>query len=196
MRVLVIYCHPRSDSFGAALRDAAVEGLAAAGHSVELRDLYAESFDPVLSAHQRGAYYSDETGSVRGIEDHAAALQRAEALVLVYPTWWFGMPAMLKGWFDRVWLPGVAFHLEGPKVLQPLLTDLRRIGVVTTYGSPWWLLWWVGWPDRRVVKRGFCPLCAPGCRIHWIALTRMDVDDPARRRRFLATVKRRVSRWQ
>jgi hypothetical protein len=106
MRVLLIFCHPRPDSFSAALRDAAVDGLTSSGHSVELRDLYAEAFDPVLSAHQSGTYF-DEAESVHGVEDHVAALRRAEGLVLVYPTWWFGMPAMLKGWLDRAWLPGV-----------------------------------------------------------------------------------------
>jgi putative NADPH-quinone reductase len=195
MRVLIIYCHPRPDSFSAALRDAAVDGLKGSGHSVELRDLYAERFDPVLSARQRGAYF-DAAESTRGVEDHVAALRRAEGLVLVYPTWWFGMPAMLKGWLDRIWLPEVAFRLGGPKVMVPLLTGIRRIGIVTTYGSPWWLLWWVGWPDRRIVGRGLRPLCARGCRIHWIALTRMDVDSPARRRRFVVRVKQRLFQWR
>ncbi|MGD0431464.1 MAG: NAD(P)H-dependent oxidoreductase, partial [Acetobacteraceae bacterium] len=185
----------RPDSFSAALRDAAIGALTAAGHSVDLRDLYAEGFDPVLSSGQRGAYF-DESENKRGVEDHIAALRRAEGLVLVYPTWWFGMPAMLKGWVDRVWLPGVAFRLGGPKALEPLLTDIRRIGIVTTYGSPWWLLWWVGWPDRRVVRRGLRPLCAPRCRIHWMGLTWMDMDSPTRRERFLAMVGRRLSEWR
>jgi len=105
MRVLLIHCHPRQDSFSAALRDAAVDVLTSSGHSVEMRDLYAEAFDPVLSAHQRGVYF-DEAENVRGVEDHVAALRQAEGLVLVYPTWWFGMPAMLKGWLDRVFVYG------------------------------------------------------------------------------------------
>ncbi len=195
MRALVIYCHPRQDSFCAALRDATVEGLIAAGHAVDLCDLYAEGFDPVLSTQQRGAYF-DEAENLRGLEDHAAMLRRAEGIVLVYPTWWFGMPAMLKGWLDRVWVPGVAFHLGGAKVLRPLLTNIRRIAVVTTYGSPRWLLWWVGWPDRRIVRRGLRPLCASRCRIDWIALTRMDEDNLARRRQFLAAVRRRFAVWR
>jgi NAD(P)H dehydrogenase (quinone) len=194
MRVLVIYCHPRPDSFSAACRDAAVDGLTGSGHSVELRDLYAEGFDPVLSTYQRGVYF-DEANNAPGLEDHVAALRRAEGLVLIYPTWWFGMPAMLKGWFDRVWLPGVAFHLADAKPLEPLLTNIRRIGIVTTYGSPWWLLWWVGWPDRRVVWRGLRPLCAAQCRIHWLGLTRMDADNPLWRGRFLARIKRRIAEW-
>jgi putative NADPH-quinone reductase len=80
--------------------------------------------------------------------------------------------------------------------MVPLLTNIRRIGVVTTYGSPWWLLWWVGWPDRRVVRRGLRPLCASGCRIDWIGLTGMDADNPERRRQFLARVRRRLSAWR
>jgi NAD(P)H dehydrogenase (quinone) len=194
MHVLLIHCHPRSDSFAAALRDAAVAGLTASGHLVEQCDLYAEHFDPVLSAQQRGAYF-DEDANALGLDDHIAALRRAEALVLVYPTWWFGMPAMLKGWLDRVWLPGVAFHLGGPKALLPLLTNIKKIAVVTTYGSPWWLLWWVGWPDRRVVRRGLRPLCAAGCRVQWLGLTGMDADSPPRRQRFLARVRRQLSEW-
>jgi NAD(P)H dehydrogenase (quinone) len=194
MHVLLIHCHPRPDSFSSALRDAAVAGLTASGHAIEQRDLYAEGFDPVLSTYQRGVYF-DEAANVLGLEDHVAALRRAEALVLVYPTWWFGMPAMLKGWLDRVWLPGVAFHLGGPKALLPLLTKIQKIAVVTTYGSPWWLLWWVGWPDRRVVRRGLRPLCAGGCRVLWLGLTGMDVDRPRRRARFLAHVRSRLAGW-
>lgn len=196
MRVLTIYCHPRPDSFCAALRDAAMETLTSIGHSIELRDLYAEGFDPVLSAYQRDVYFDSEPEAMRGLEDHVAALRQAEALLLVYPTWWLGMPAMLKGWFDRVWLPGVAFRLGGPKILEPLLTDIRWIGVITTYGSPWWLLWWAGWPDRRVIRRGIRPLCSPHCRIHFLGLTAMDADDPTRRRRFLVKVRRRLSAWR
>jgi putative NADPH-quinone reductase len=195
MRVLVVWCHPRAGSFSAAVRDAAVEALAAAGHTTELRDLYAEHFDPVLSTEQRADYF-DTAANADGLADHVAALRRAEALLLIYPTWWFGMPALLKGWLDRVWLPGVAFQLGGPTALQPLLTDIRWIGVITTYGSPGWLLWWVGWPDRRIVRRGLRPLCAKRCRVHWLGLTRMDDDDPDRRRRFLARVRRRVGGWR
>jgi putative NADPH-quinone reductase len=195
VRVLLIHCHPRRDSFSAALRDAAVEALKAAGHTAEVRDLYAEGFAPALTAEQRGNFF-DETANLRGLEDHAAALRRAEALLLVYPTWWFGPPAMLKGWLDRVWLPGVAFRLGGPGELRPLLTDIRRIGVVTTYGSPYWRLCLVGWPDRRVIARGLRPLCARRCRLDWLALTRMDSSTAAERERFLARVRARLMRWR
>lgn len=195
MHVLVVYCHPRADSFSAALRDAAVEGLATGGHTVEIVDLYAEGFDPVLPANQRGAYF-EEMSNQSGLGKQIEALRRAEGLLLVYPTWWLGMPAMLKGWFDRIWLPGVAFRLGGRKVLEPLLTGIRRIGVVTTYGSPWWLLWWAGWPDRRVVRRGFRPLCAPNCRVEWMAMTDMDRASSVRLTGFVAEVRQKLARWR
>ena len=192
MRVLLVLCNPRPDSFNAALREAAASALEAAGHEVESLDLYEENFDPRLSARERGAYYDAETGRPE-LAGHIAALRRAEALVLVYPTWWFGLPAMLKGWFDRVWLPGIAFALGGAKVLQPRLTNIRRIAVVTTYGSPRWLLWLVGWPDWRLFRFGIRPLCAPRCRLDWIALTGMDGATEQMRTRFLARLHRRLS---
>jgi NAD(P)H dehydrogenase (quinone) len=193
MRVLLVHCHPRGDSYSAALRDTALSALEAAGHGVESIDLYAGQFDPRLSAEERGAYY-DEAALPPDIAAHVAALRRAEMLVLVYPTWWFGMPAMLKGWFDRVWRPGVAFALGGVRVLEPRLTNIRRIAVVTTYGSPRWLLWLVGWPDWRLVRRGICVLCAPRCRLDWIALNGMDGATQTARDRFLARVRRKLAR--
>lgn len=192
MRVLLVHCHPRRDSFNAALRDTAVAALEAAGHVIERLELYEEGFDPRLSAGERGAYY-DEGAGRPDLAGHIAAVRRAEALVLVYPTWWFGPPAMLKGWFDRVWLPGVAFALGGAKVLQPRPTNIRRIAVVTTYGSPRWLLWLVGWPDWRMFRFGIRPLCAPRCRLDWIALTGMDGATQPMRARFIERVRRRLS---
>jgi NAD(P)H dehydrogenase (quinone) len=169
--------------------------LETAGHVVETRDLYAEGFAPVLTAEQRGGYYDEAVNTV-GIETDVAALRRAEALLLVYPTWWFGLPAMLKGWFDRVWVPGVAFRLDGTGGLQPLLTNIRRIGVVTTYGSPRWLHWFICWPDWRMVRYGFRPLCAQRCRLEWISLAHMDTSTAQQREQFLARVRARLSCWR
>jgi NAD(P)H dehydrogenase (quinone) len=101
MHVLLIYCHPCSDSLSATLCEVATEALRSAGHEVEVRQLYAEKFDPVLGAEERRRYY-DESFQRDTTAEHIASLQRAEAMVFVYPTWWFGPPAMLKGWFDRV----------------------------------------------------------------------------------------------
>ena len=184
MRVLLIHCHPRAESFSAALRDTARQALEAAGHEVECRDLYAEGFSPALNAAEHRDYL-DPASNPPDVADHVASLQRAEALLLVYPTWWYGLPAMLKGWFDRIWAPGIAFKL-GDGAIEPLLTNIKRIGVVTTYGSPLWLLWVIGWPDKKLINRGLRRLCARGCRVEWLMLTRMDQRTAPERAAFLA----------
>ena len=193
MRVLLIHCHPRAESFSAALRDTARQALETAGHQVECRDLYAEGFTPTLSDAEHRDYL-DPASNPPDVADHVASLQRAEALLLVYPTWWYGLPAMLKGWFDRIWAPGIAFKL-GDGAIEPLLTNITRIGVVTTYGSPLWLLWVIGWPDKKLINRGLRRLCARGCRVEWLMLTRMDQRTAPERTAFLAKVKARLSRW-
>jgi putative NADPH-quinone reductase len=193
MRVLLVHAHPRADSLSAALAQAASDTLRAAGHEVELRDLHAEGFDPVMGAEERGRYH-DVPANQLGIESHVESLRRAEALLLVYPTWWYGMPAMLKGWFDRVWSPGIAFHL-GDGAIEPALTNIRRIGVVTTYGSPGWLLWYIGRIDRKLIGRGLRRLCARDCRVEWLSLTRMDARTRAECEAFVERVRRHLSRW-
>jgi putative NADPH-quinone reductase len=193
MRVLMIHAHPRADSLSAALRDAAKAALEAAGHAVELRDLYAEGFAPAMSAEERGRHH-EVPRNLEGIEDHVASLQRAEALVLVYPTWWYGMPAMLKGWFDRIWVPGVAFRL-GEGAIEPMLRNIRRIVVVTTYGSPTWLLWWMGRIDRKLMGRGIRRLCAKDCTVEWITLTRLDHRTREECAAFIGKVRARLGRF-
>lgn len=191
MRVLLIFCHPRADSLAAALRDAARQALA--GHEVQERDLYAEGFSPAVPADAH-ARYMDFSANRLGIEAEVAQLQWAEALLLVYPCWWYGMPALLKGWFDRVWVPGVTFTLSAGAI-QPALTNIRRIGVVTTYGSPLWLLLYLGWPDRRVIGGGIRRLCAKGCKLDWMYLTRMNRRSRAECAGFIGRVKARLAGW-
>jgi NAD(P)H dehydrogenase (quinone) len=193
MHVLMIVCHPRVDSYSAALRDAACGALAKAGHTVEVRDLYAEGFMPAMTAEEHRRCNTPGENEA-GIEDHLVSLRRADALLLVYPTWWYGMPAMLKGWFDRVWLPGTAFDI-GAGAIQPRLTQIRRIGVVTTYGSPLWLLWFIGWPDRRLMGRGLRRLCAKRCRLDWLYLTWMDQRRRPELERFIGRVRAHFARW-
>ncbi|WP_439548255.1 NAD(P)H-dependent oxidoreductase [Falsiroseomonas sp.] len=193
MRILLVHSHPRADSLNTALRDAARESLEAAGHVVEVRDLYAEGFDPVLSAEERGVYH-DVPDNCAAVADHVESLRAADALVLVYPTWWYGMPAMIKGWFDRVWAPGVAFKI-GEGAIEPLLTNIKRIAVVTTYGSPTWLLWYIGRIDRKLMGRGIRRLCAKDCKVEWITLTRMDQRTRAECESFVARTRAHFRRW-
>ncbi len=193
MRVLVVYCHPVPESFCASVRDTAMAALAAAGHETRLLDLYAEGFDPVMGADER-----------RGSNDHSpadpplgppvAALRWAAPVVFVYPTWWYGLPAMLKGWLDRVWAIDVAFELpkDGGQI-RPLLTHIRKIGVVTTCGAS--MLWshLMGHPGRRTILRGIRALCGWRCRTLFLAHYRMDASTPQSRAAYLAQVQKRLT---
>ncbi|MGL4728346.1 MAG: NAD(P)H-dependent oxidoreductase, partial [Bosea sp. (in: a-proteobacteria)] len=116
MRILLVYCHPCTESFGAALRDTASAALTLAGHEVDLIDLYAEGFDPVMGASERRGYHTPGDIEVP-VADHLARLRQAEGLIFIYPTWWYGPPAMLKGWLDRVWVPHATFGM--PEKGQP-----------------------------------------------------------------------------
>jgi putative NADPH-quinone reductase len=190
MRALLVYCHPVPESFVAAVRDAVMEGLAAGGHSVDLLDLYAEGFNPVMSAEERRAYHTATLNEVP-VADMLRRLKDCDALVFVYPTWWYGQPALLKGWLDRVWVPHAAFTMpSGNTPIGRVLTNIRLLAAVTTLGSPRW--WWLamGEPGRRILLRGLKPLVHPRARTLWRGLHRMDSADDTTRKAYLARIRR------
>lgn len=129
MNILIVYAHPEPTSFNGAMRDLAVEMLTEAGHRVEVSDLYAMNFnavtglsdftgersDPNRLSIAREQTHAMETGTIAGdIAAEQAKLARADLLILQFPVWWFGMPAILKGWADRVFARGFAY-LPGRK---------------------------------------------------------------------------------
>ena len=193
MRVLVVYCHPNGQSLVAAARDRALGGLATAGHDVRLTDLYADGFTPEMSAEERRAHKTPGVGAE--LQSYADDLAWAEALVLVYPTWWSGQPAMLKGWIDRVWVAGVAWELpDGANVLRPLLTRVHRIVVVTTHGSSKVINMLQGEAGKRTVTRSIRAMCSKHTRTTWCAMYGLDRADERDRSAFLERVERTLAR--
>jgi putative NADPH-quinone reductase len=195
LRVLVIYCHPVAESFAAAAHATVLETLASGGHEVTDVDLYAEGFDPVMSRQDR-LDYLNTARNIRPVRKYDEQLAWAEAIVLIYPAWWYGMPAMLKGYFDRVWLPGVAFDVTPDgRVETDRLQRIRRIVVVTTYGGPWWMVRLaIGDPARKLIARAVKALCGRGCRVEWYVHYNMDRATPPQLRRFLERVRVGVAR--
>jgi len=172
MRVLVLFAHPVETSFGAALHRTVVDTLKDAGHEVDDCDLYAEGFDPVLSRQERIDYH-DVAINQRNVETYVQRLLAAEALVLVHPVWNFGYPAILKGFFDRVFLPGVSFQLADGTV-RPNLHNIRKLAAVVTYGGHRWRALLVGDPPRKVLKRVVRGVIHPMARTRYIALYDMN----------------------
>ena len=195
MQILVIYCHPVAESFAASAHQTVLEALRAGGHKVTDVDLYAENFNPVMSRQDRLDYLNTER-NIRPVRKYDEQLATADAIVLVYPAWWYGMPAMLKGYFDRVWLPGFAFDVTPDgRVVTERLQRIRRIIVVTTYGGPWWMVRLViGDPARKVISRAVRALCARGCRADWYVQYNMDRARAHQLTRFLERVRAGLAR--
>ena len=194
-RALVIYCHPKATSFTAAVRDTVLASLQAKGAEVRLIDLYAAHYAPALTAAEWDGYLDTPANRMAVAED-VAALQWADTLIFIYPTWWYGLPAMLKGWLDRTLLPDVAFLMpDGPnQTIRPGLTRITRLGVFTTCGASLWLTLFVGSPGKRLLTRGIGLLCAKGHRTAFAAHYLMDHSTPVTRARHLTKVTAKMTR--
>lgn len=176
MKLLLVFCHPDVDSYGAALRDTAVQALQAAGHEVRQIDLYAEGFNPVFSAAEKSTYLSHTASNIAGVAAHVNALRWADGWVAIYPTWFYGPPAMLKGWLERVWLPRVAFlpPAQKSKAAVPGLRHIQRLTIITHGGAPWWWLRVVGDPARKLSSCVLRALVAKNYKTTWLQLHNMN----------------------
>jgi putative NADPH-quinone reductase len=189
MRTLVIFCHPVETSYHAALHTQVLESLRKAGHEVDDCDLYAEGFNPVMSREERLGYHQEPSNRLP-VQRYVERLLWAEALVFCFPVWTFGPPAMLKGFFDRTMMPGVAFDISDPANVKPALTHIKSISAVVTYGRARWNAWLVGDPPRKLVKRILWAYTNRKARVQYHALYHMNVATLEQRDAF----KQRVAR--
>jgi NAD(P)H dehydrogenase (quinone) len=194
VNVLVVLAHPCPDSFNHACAAAAMTGLERAGHTVDLVDLYADRFVAGMSLEERLAYETDTPILDPMVDDHAARLKRAEALVFVYPTWWSGLPAILKGWLERVMVPGVSFEFDPVTgKVRPALQHVRRLIGVSTYGSPRRNVLLINDNGRRIITRALRMSCGWRTRATWLGLYDMDTSTDADRRAFLGRIETRMA---
>ena len=194
MRVLVLYAHPVETSFVSGLHDSVVDTLRGRGHEIDDCDLNLERFDPVLSRQGRIDYH-DTTRNRAGVEEHVRRLKAAEGLVLVHPVWNYGFPAILKGYVDRVFLPGVAFDIDPKGDLDFTLRHIRKLAAVCTYGGDRWRTWLAGDPPKRFFKRALRVQVSRHATCEYFALHDMNRTTAGAREAFLATVRRRFERW-
>lgn len=168
-------------------------GLRSVGAEARSTDLYAEGFDPLFSAEERATHRIP--GIDPSLRRYADDLAWCDTLILVYPTWWSGQPAMLKGWIDRVWVNGVAWTFpDGANRLQPGLRNVRQLVVVTTHGSTKWINVIEGEGGKRTVTRSLRAMCNPRARTTWLALYAIDSSTANDRKRFLDRVERHIAR--
>ena len=190
MRVLVVFAHPSPESFDAALKASAVEGLRDGGHEVDELDLYREGLTCGLTLEEWDSH-PDRLEQCPELAPHIARLRAAEAMIFVFPTWHLHPPAAVQAYLERVWGPGVAYRepdKAGARV-EPLLTHIRKVMVVTSHALPAWTMTLVMRnPARRYLWRMCRDLMGSQVRKKWLALG--NVYGPASRREaFLRRVR-------
>jgi putative NADPH-quinone reductase len=193
MRVLVLYAHPVETSFGAAVHQTLVETLRKR-HEVDDCDLMAEGFDPVMTRQDRIDYH-DVAVNRRRVGPYVDRLLAAEAVAFSFPVWNMGFPAILKGFVDKVFIPGVSFNMSGNGDYTPCLFNVIRLGVACTYGGSRLRTFLAGDPCRRFITRSLRMACAPGARCDYVALHDMNHPRADRRAKFLQDVTRRFGQW-
>ncbi|MGH6923151.1 MAG: NAD(P)H-dependent oxidoreductase [Propylenella sp.] len=194
MRVLVLFAHPVETSFQAALHSATVAALAKAGHEVDDCDLYAEGFNPVLSREERINYH-DAAVCRKPVERYVDRVLAAEGLVLNFPVWNFGYPAILKGFFDRVFLPGVSFELTKDGGVAPKLKNIRKVAAVATYGGTRLRAMLAGDPPRKTVTRVLRAQVGFTTPVTYLAYYDMNRATEATCEKFLDRVSQTMSRF-
>jgi NAD(P)H dehydrogenase (quinone) len=194
MNVLVVYAHPEaSESFNAYLLRRVTETLQPR-HNVRVLDLYATNFEPRLDEVE----WRGQLGSAipaADLVEHIDALRWCDRLVFIYPTWWSGQPSMLKGWFDRVWVRGVAYEVTDSGKLRGLLTNIKRVAVVTTHGSSKLVNVAEGEVGKQLMQRSLGPLMSRRRVTTWLAFYTIDRSTNQQRTAFVAKVERYFSRW-
>ena len=195
VHALVVLAHPDPDSFCTAAARRAQDALRDRGHTVEMIDLYAIGYRPAMTEAERRAYETERPVVDPVVAEHVEMVRRAEILVFVYPTWWSGLPAMLKGWLDRTLVPGVAFVLDpDTQRVRPGLTHLRHLVGISTYGSPRLYVAIVNDNGRRTINRTLRLATRFRARTTWLAHYSTDTSDPAERSAFLDRITTRLER--
>ena len=188
-----MFAHPEPESLTAHLLERTLKGLKDGGREFRLLDLYAEEFEPSMAETEWQLHRADASEKP-WTTHHADHLRWADTIIWIYPTWWSGPPAILKGWVDRIWTNGIAYtHTD--KGLEPgVLRNIRRMDVVTTHGASKLVNMLEGEAGKKMIRRGLRALCHPRCQTRWLALYGVDTISPAKVTAFAERVERTYSR--
>ncbi|MEM1287690.1 MAG: NAD(P)H-dependent oxidoreductase [Pseudomonadota bacterium] len=189
MRALIVFCHPSTESYSAAICEKVAATLEDHGAEVRTLDLYTRGFQPILTRDEWQTH-TDPTQNVDKVADDVALLKWCDALIFIYPTWWYGPPAMMKGWLEKSMVAGVAFHMpsEHDANIKRGLDNIRTLAVFTTCGATRFLSTLIGHPGRKIILRGLRILCHPRVRTRYVALYDMNHADDARRQTHIERV--------
>ncbi len=156
--ILLIYGHPKTpNSFNFSLKEKLVFALKERGHNVLVRDLYEVSFNPLLSSDDLSKFHNNEIPD--DIRREHEFIKNADIIIFIYPIWWAGSPAIIKGYIDRVFSYGFAYMYKGNKVVG-LLTDKRAV-IINSNGSPYDFYEKAGYYNaiKKVTDEGIFAFC-------------------------------------
>ena len=188
---LVVHAHPSTTSFNHHLAQTTVNALSVS-HDTELIDLYRIGFRPEMTLEEHRRYHSDEPITDPTVTAHVESLLRAETVAFVFPTWWSGLPAMLKGWLEKTMVPGVAFDFDNRGRVKPALHNVQRLVGVTTYGSPRWKMRVVGDGGKRTLLRALRMNVPHRVATMWLGMYALVASTAAQRDAFVDEVDRRL----
>ena len=190
MNCLLVVSHPVENSLCQFLTNETKKHLESKGYNVTLKDLYKENFNPLLSQSERNSYYHKFDDKLLKLD--IDQLKNAESLVLIFPTWWFGFPAILKGWIDRVWAPGHAYnHASDLSAITPLLSNLKEVKVITTLGSALWVNNLVLFrPVNRILRIAILGACVKKCTFRMLNLYKSENLNKQRVEKFIGKIKK------
>lgn len=194
MRIAIVFNHPYEGSFCNALLEAVTNGLGRAGHEVDLLHLDRDGFNPVMTAADLKAF-RDKAPVDPQVLAYQSVLARADHLVFIFPIWWELMPALTKGFIDRVIFPGAAYDYSNRAntLMHPLWTRLKGVTILTTMNTPGWLYWLVfGDAIKKALVLG--TFRKMGYRqVKWLSFNRVKAVSQRRRKRWLSQVEHRFA---
>ncbi len=200
MKTVIVFNHPYEGSFCNAILEAVQSGLHRSGHTTDLIHLDADGFDPVMRAKDLQAFV--KAGKGEPVDDlldpailhYRQKLRAADHLVFIFPIWWELMPAMTKGFIDKVIFPGVAYTHDGPYRMAPAFTGIKSVTLITTMNTPSLMyrllfgnavkkalmtgtFWKTGYKNRK-----------------WISLNMVKFRSDEKRRKWLQQIEQRFAR--
>lgn len=132
--ITIVYCHPSNKSFNHSILQSITDRLTGEGREYNVVNLYGEGFDPVLDSSSIVAYSSGRSDDEK-VRLYQEALRQTEQIVFIFPIWWGMMPAMLKGWIDKVFQKGIVYDTTPEGALMPCLS-IDRTTLITTSEEP------------------------------------------------------------
>lgn len=190
----MVHAHPEPDSYTSQLMEAAVTGLEVGGHGVDTLDLYAMGFAAAMTCEERRSYEDDQRELDPQLLRHGELVLDADALIFVFPTWWYGPPAILKGWLERVLVPQIAFRLDDrTNKVRSELRHIRRLVGITTHDASRLHMLMRGNTARWTITRTLRLMASPLARSTWLDLDKASARSPGERNQFIDRVTKKMA---